>query len=311
MRTPIQLDPATMSDAELAEIYAMRVAAKLELAPDEPARTVSELIARTRNHPEMERTYEYVLEGGYARLVRYAGKTNCEVEVVVDPRFRRRGLGTRLLACLVAKAREIGCTMMSGPFAGEGGAAFAASAGARADNGWIISTLALPTVVEPVPVPGYSVRSWQSAVPDELVESFARAANAINDAPHAEGAEPWQFTPDLVRDIEASLRDRGIQLRTTVALDENGEVVGSTDISVGPEPGAVARTRNTVVVAAHRRAGLARWMKVESLVALMADRPDARLLVTSNNPTNTGMLAVNRAVGFKAVSTWTNAVLDL
>jgi hypothetical protein len=39
------------------------------LAPDEPARPVSGLIARTRNCPEMERGYEYVLEGGYARLL--------------------------------------------------------------------------------------------------------------------------------------------------------------------------------------------------------------------------------------------------
>lgn len=307
----MQIDPATMTDAELAEVYAMRVAAKLEVAPDEPARSVPDLIARARHSPEMEHGYEYVIEGGYARLAQYTGKSHCEVEVVVDPEFRRRGLGTQLVACLVAKARELGCTMMTGPFSGERGAAFAARMGARTDNSWIISTLALPTAVEPSAVPGYSARSWQGAVPEELLESFARAANDINDAPHAAGIEPWRFTPDLVRDMENALRLRGIQLRTTAVLDANGEVVGSTDISVGPEPGAIARTRNTVVVAAHRRVGLARWLKAESLVALMADRPDVQVLVTSNSPTNTGMLAVNRAVGFKAVSTWTNAVLDL
>lgn len=65
------------------------------------------------------------------------------------------------------------------------------------------------------------------------------------------------------------------------------------------------------MVAAHRHRGLARWLKAESLAALMAGRPDVPLVRTANATGNAGMLAVNRAVGFTIAATWTNVVLDL
>jgi mycothiol synthase len=311
MQTPTRIDPTTMTDAELGPIYALRREGKLTAAPDEPVYSVAEMIGQARARPEAYEVSEWVIEGGYAQLFRFAGTRNCELELAIAPEARRSGLGTLFVAFLAEQARAGGCSILAIPVADERGAAFAASLGARLDNSWHISVLPLPAEVRPVPVPGYTVRSWQDAAPAELLESLAASLNAINDAPHVTGADPWLYTAEGVRDSEAKLIARGMQSRVSAVLDDRGEVVGSTWMRVGSTSGSVARTGNTAVLSAHRGRGLGRWLKAESLTALMAARPDVSLVRTSNAVTNAAMLAVNRAVGFKSVSTWTNAVIDL
>jgi hypothetical protein len=175
-----------------------------------------------------------------------------------------------------------------------------------------LNALRLPAEL-PVPAPpaGYRLRSWVARTPEELIASYARARNAINDAPHdaAAGAEYW--TPDRLRDLEAAVARRPQQTRVTVALDGAGEVAGYTELRVGPEPGTVARTEDTAVVAAHRGRGLSRPIKLESLRRLTADRPDVPAVVTGNDVTNAPMLAVNTALGFTEVAVRTDAFLPV
>lgn len=311
MQTPTRIDPATMTDAALSAVYALQREGRLAAAPDEPGYSVPELIAKARHRPTAYRISEWVVEGGYAHLFHFAGNSDCELELVIAPQARRSGLGTLLAAYVAGQAREAGCKMMALSFADECGAAFAASLGARIENSRFISTLALPVELRPEPVPGYAIRSWSGTTPEDLLESLTATMNAINDAPHAAGADPWQYTSEVLRDAEAKLIARNMQLRITVVLDAGGAVVGVTGLEVGQDSGALAWTGNTAVLPAHRGRGLARWLKAESLLALMAERPDVSTVRTSNDVTNAGMLAVNRAVGFKTVSTWTNAVIDL
>jgi len=312
MQTPRLIDPATMTDAELSEVYALSRAGRLDAAPDEPAFSVEQMVASARSWPAAFRISEWVIEGGYAQLFRFGENKDCELELVISPEARRSGLGTLLVGYVAEQARAAGCTMMLMPFADERGAAFTASLGARNDNSWFVNVITLPAVLEQVqPVPGYSVRSWQGPTPEELMESWVRGLNAVKDAPHAAGTEPWVHTAQFVRGYEASLIAGGEQPRSTVILDAHGEAAAVTGLKVGLKPGAMACTDVTAVVPEHRRRGLARWLKTESLAQLMADRPDVPLMRTNNGVTNAGMLAVNRAVGFKPVATWTNAVIDL
>jgi mycothiol synthase len=313
MQTPRLIDPTTMTDAELGAIYALRRSGRLGTAPDEVLSSVAEMISQARRRPKAYEVSEWVIEGGYAQLHRLGGNPDCNVELVVAPEARRRGLGTRFARFLIEQARAAGCTMLVGAFPDEGGAAFATSLGARIGNTKLVSSMPLPPAagLEPVPVPGYSIRSWVGEPPEELLESWVRAVNAFNDAPRAAGLGGWVMTTEYVRDMVARMADRGIQFFVTVALDGQGEVAGSTEVQVGVDPGSNAQTRITAVLAEHRRRGLASWLKAESLAALTAARPDVVLVRTSNDATNTGMLAVNHAVGFKTVASYTSAVLDL
>ncbi|ETK37503.1 GNAT family N-acetyltransferase, partial [Microbispora sp. ATCC PTA-5024] len=220
-------------------------------------------------------------------------------------------LGRDLLAAVSAHARSLGAAHVTGRHAGAAGAAFAAAVGAAPGNSQAVSVLTLPATIVPRPVAGYTLRSWTGRAPGELVVSYARARNAIADAPHSAGFAEAPWTVEVVRDIEEALLRQGREQRVTVALDGGGEVAGYTEVRVGPEPGAVAGVDDTAVTAAHRGRGLATWIKQESMRLLAADRADVTTVTTSNDVTNGPMLAVNRRLGFTRVSTWTDAVLTL
>lgn len=116
--------------------------------------------------------------------------------------------------------------------------------------------------------------------------------------------------PGPGREQETAVARRGVQLRVTAAVDGTGAVAGFSSLRVPAEPGSVGRTEDTAVVAAHRGQGLATSIKSEALRLLVADRPDVATVITTNDVTNTAMLAVNRRLGFVPVSIWTAAVVD-
>jgi GNAT superfamily N-acetyltransferase len=112
-----------------------------------------------------------------------------------------------------------------------------------------------------------------------------------------------------VRDNEATLARRRRQSRVTVALDAAGDVVAFTDLRVSPPPTRYALTDDTAVVSAHRRRGLARAVKTESLALLRAERPDIGFVATTNADDNAAMLALNAQLGFRPSSVWMVSVL--
>src|SRR5947199_272244 len=105
-----------------------------------------------------------------------------------------------------------------------------------------------------------------------------------------------------------------LPLRTgyvTVALDPTRTVVAYTEVQVARTAGASGFTGDTAVVAAHRRGGLALWIKDGCLRRLAAQRPDVTRVLTENDVTNAPMLAVNDRLGFVPSSVRTEAILDL
>src|SRR3954452_5147559 len=117
------------------------------------------------------------------------------VNILVDPHHRRRGLGTALLAALTnavvpeGRTRLVGDAGLGGP--GEG---FAAAVGARVTQTDVGSVLDVSTTDAAslselaTPDPAYAILQWRDRCPDDLVDRFAVARTAINDAPH--GDEP-------------------------------------------------------------------------------------------------------------------------
>jgi GNAT superfamily N-acetyltransferase len=137
------------------------------------------------------------------------------------------------------------------------------------------------------------------------------ARAAVNDAPHSFDHERAVWDTALVRDFEASVGRRGRDIRVTIALDAQNEVVAFTELRVSRAANAVAGTEDTAVVAEHRRRGLARWVKLESLLQLQRDRPDVRLVGTMNAENNNAMRSLNDALGFSPVAVYTTCVLEI
>ena len=282
--------------------------------PRVPYRDETETASYLRHPPPFERRLLWIVGGveGFARLGIIDGSRSAWLELVVAQPSRRQGIGRALLAVALDEVRRHGCTALAGRHVIAAGAAFARSAGAADARQDITSVLDLDAArLDAAPVAGYRVDGWIGAAPAALVESYAAARNAINDAPVSNADENYEWTVEMVRGEEAMLTERGRELRVTVALDDRDRVAAFTELRYSPAPGMVASTEDTATVASHRGRGLARWVKAESLKRLRAERPGVQLVTTTNAAENEAILAVNRRLGFAQAAVSTTASLLL
>jgi len=308
-----ELDAARAADDELLALHALEEACA---PPGEPFRPAELSLAFYRHWPagDVRRRWLVDAEGGPAgaAALMMHGPAFVYVEILVHPEQRRRGTGSALLEKLCDAAREHGAHSFFGHHWSAAGAAFAAHVGARDDQRDVRALLDLRSADLPDPVvpPGWRLFSWVGAAPEELVESFARARDAMNDAPAPDGVQSWTTTVDDIRRIEEASALRGREVRVTVALDERDEIAAFTDLRATPGSTAAA-TDDTAVVAAARGLGLARAVKVESLRRLRAERPEVETVSTMNAEHNAAMRHINTSIGFVPTSTLTTAVLTL
>ena len=307
------LDVGTASEALLDRVYEIMARCHAEAAPAEPYRSRSEAEAFLRHPPELEAREYWTAEQagecvGFAQLAVPPRSPTSRVEILVHPDSRRTGAGTALLDSVRARARAHGAQLLIGRHSTQAGALFAAAVGGVDAEREVRSLLQLPLAeeLELRPVRGYSLRSWVGPTPAALLDSFAHAREAINDAP---GDEPAVWDGARVRDLEAALERRNRDVRVTVALDEQGDVVAFTELRVSRATGSLANTEDTAVVRDHRRRGLGFWVKLESLRRLEQERPDVGLVTTTNAEQNDAILRVNRALGFSPVAVHTTCVL--
>ncbi len=312
------LDASFLSDDVMRGLYEVVARCHSEENPQEPPRTQSETEAFLRHVPDADDRDYWIAESsghcvGFAQLSMMRGATRGRVELLVHPDHRRRGHGIALLGAVVQQARARRARELTAGHATEAGSRFAAAIGAVETHREVRSLLRLPLREDLAirAVDGYSLRSWVGAAPAELLDSYAHARQAISDAPHELEDEQAVWNATFVRDLEAALELRNRDIRVTVALDGLREVVASTELRVSRRAGAVAGTEDTAVVAEHRRRGLGRWVKFESLLQLQRDRPDVSLVATTNAEENHAMLALNRALGFSPVAVYTTCVLQM
>jgi GNAT superfamily N-acetyltransferase len=304
-----QFVPDRAGEAELAAVYRMYLGVQEALATDDRPRSRPEFDGYLLHRAGPRECWVYgAVPVGFADLgVNADAGLGRVLHLFVTPDRRRRGIGRALLTALSDRARELGLRRLIGSYADTTGREFAAATGARPGIVLRRSILRLPAGLPVTPVPGYRLRSWVGAAPDELLDSYVAARNAVNDAP---GIPQVRYDAEMIRKREAAQRRRGIQVRVTMALDRAGTVAAFTDLRVA-RGSDVARTNETAVLAAHRGRGLARLVKAESLRLLAAERPDTTAVTTTNETSNAPMLAINEKLGFTPLIEYTDAVIDL
>jgi mycothiol synthase len=255
-------------------------------------------IVRTERH----------LKGGNENVV--------ELDVEVDADHRRRGIGTALLRAAldeVTAAPGAGSidSLMGWEVLNDATTGFWTAAGCPQRYLERVSRLVLPDV-DPEQMAqwvtrakerasDYSIVQWIDRCPDDLLDTFAVARTALNDAPlDSLDVQDEVWTPELVRGREDRLQARSMHVLVDAAVHRDSGVIGGyTEVVLVPERPQMAFQDDTGVLAAHRERGLGRWLKASMWQRLRRDHPEARTIDTANAESNAAMLAINVAMGFR------------
>lgn len=256
--------------------------------------------------------------------------------IEVLPAFRRRGIGSALLAGVEQMARDDGRTILQGyqlVAAGFGevnalrsptgfgslplddpGTAFALARGYAVGQVDRVSRLALPIdrrqlsdrVDDAVAASGgdYVPVLWEGATPTEWLDDIAVFAQRIAvDAPSGGldiTEEVWDGERVRAEDERESASPR-IRLTAAALHLPTGKLAGYSQLSLPPHPDRAVEQGNTFVLPEHRGHRLGMFVKLVNLAALERDHPGYPAVVTYNAEENRHMLSVNEALGFVAI----------
>lgn len=239
------------------------------------------------------------------------------VWMLVGAAHRRRGVGARLLDATRERLRASGRRRVdSSVLVGSPAAAFADASGARITQIEVSNVLDVRAVDRAAlrafaqPRSPYLLASWINGCPDQLVDAFAAAHAAMDDAPHGdEKYDEAVWSAARIRDQEHKWASLGHTSLTTAAVHEpTGAVAGYTQLLLTGRP-TTAVQEDTGVVRTHRGHGLGLAVKSANLLALTEYSPAITTVVTWNAESNRHMLGVNDALGFRRHSRWQEVTL--
>ncbi|HET6697621.1 MAG TPA: GNAT family N-acetyltransferase [Nocardioidaceae bacterium] len=247
--------------------------------------------------------------------------------IQVRPSLRHRGVGSALVEHAVERVRAAGRTLIivdswypvdAGP--DHAHRRFAARHGFRLGNEEVRRILTLPVpdalldALDAESDPArraapYRVETFRNDVPEHLLESYVHLLNQLAaDAPTGEiefEAEQVPVAAYLgnVERAKAAGRTTYRSIAVHTRPDGTEEAVAHSTLAC-PAPGADvpnAYQWGTLVRNDHRGHRLGTAVKVANLRALQADRPDRRVLTTTNSAVNGPMVAINERLGFRPV----------
>lgn len=313
------IDPTSTADAAAwFEVYA--AAAKHDL-PCGPWWRERELKVAHESTEYRQHTLWLAEESGAAvgaSLARFSLKDNprlADVEVIVRPEVRRRGIGAALFAELDRHAAEHGraslLAAVNGPLKTDSapGAAFAERLGFTRRNTEIRRVQRAPFQLGRLAeleqeamsrAAGYRLESWSDRIPQRYLIEYARLAGRMStDAPLGDlDYEPELWDPDRVLIGEDRRIRMGRDWWCTVAIAPDRSLAGLTEIVAPGDSDADGYQGDTIVDPDHRGHRLGLLLKIANLRALLADRPGISSIWTWNAESNRFMISVNEKLGY-------------
>ncbi|MCY1136825.1 GNAT family N-acetyltransferase [Actinoplanes sp. Pm04-4] len=252
----------------------------------------------------LARDGDQVVGGASYLLPQAENQHMLQAELVVHPKYRRRGIGTGLMNDVVAAARRHGRSLIEVEVARPGdGYDYLKHRGHRPGMTSIRSRLEVTDAEVPSPADGYSLVQWRDAVPSEIIGDVAALQGRLSLATSTGG--PQVFDPDRVWAQEATQLGRGHRWYSTAARhDATGRIVARTKLAFESDDDAQARQRITIVEPAHRGHGLGLAVKAANHAYARSFEPRMRYIEAWNAENNTHMRAVNAKLGFKPVDEW-------
>jgi GNAT superfamily N-acetyltransferase len=328
--TIAQLDPA--DSVAMGQWYDQMVAVTRHDLPDFPTPSRQEHTARFE-HPWPRLAEEALLAWDADRVVGVASYLLPQtenlslvyLELIVHPRHRRHGIGTRLLEEVYAAARRHHRSLIEiqtvralpgGVARDEAGYRYLTSRAHQPGLTSIRSRCHLAdhsigdeaTLAEAwTHADGYTLVQWRDAAPEEIIDDVAALQSRLMlDAPTGDLAvEQQRYNADRVRGQEATELGRGHRSYSTAARHRaTGQIVARTKLSFEASEDTHARQRVTIVEPAHRGRRLGLIVKSANHAYTRAHEPALRVIDAWNAEDNTHMRSVNAMLGFQPVDAW-------
>jgi GNAT superfamily N-acetyltransferase len=238
------------------------------------------------------------------------GRHIAKMDVRVDQRFRRQGLGTKLLRVLVDEAiGHGGITTVEAYSFLECGWGFCGKFGGRLALEAAQNRLALTDVDWPM------IEAWQAdgerrnegvkiltfeKVPEEMLGPFVGLYNDIVDmVPLGELEARSRVTPESRREEEQRAKEHGTRWWTKATREPDGRISGLTEVVHFPATPYRLEQEITGVGVEFRGRGLGKWLKADMLLFVRDRLPEVQYINTGNADANAPMMAINRRMGFR------------
>lgn len=257
-----------------------------------------------------------------------------EMDLLVHPDFRRRGIGTALLNEAISYIKADGRTQIladapkqweGGPYRPDSGQKFAHKHGLRPAQ-IEVGRRALVDYMDPTTERAlldeaqkaanadYLIESWRGPAPHSRVEALARLTSTIIDEiPLGDiEFESQEFDVDRLRKSEKVMHNRGFDHLVSIAVHrETDAVVGLTKLVVPKVSAQHALQLVTIVAPEHRGYRLGVYVKLANLRQLRKEFPQVDTVYTDNADTNIHMRSINEKMGFQEFSAAICFKLDL
>jgi GNAT superfamily N-acetyltransferase len=241
----------------------------------------------------------------------------------VPPARRRAGIGTALLCHAAARAADQGrATLTAEVLDGSAGEAFAQVLGAQ--RGVTEIRRLLDLAAEPADTlprlraeadraaHGYELLFWEGIVPEAYFGQVAVVNAALADAPMDAGTQAQSWDEDRVRAGQRRVELLGMRHYTLAAqCASSGDFAGLTELSIDPETPDWGFQGLTAVTRPHRGHRLGLLVKAAMLQLLAEREPQLRWVITSNGDSNSHMIAINAAFGYRVLDSRTSWQLDV
>ncbi len=286
----------------------------------------AEMVVDWRHHDKSEPTVMWVAEeGGEVAgigtlwLPMEDNTSMAWFDLHVRPQSRRRGHGSALMAMIVDRSRESGRSqvltelMVPDEDASHPYRLFMHRHGFSLSNTEVIRHLDLPAAPERIDrleaatrprwVGRYQLETYVNGVPERLRPTLCEVMNQlVVDAPTGDiEFEPESMTPERYTEYLGVERQQGRVRLTTVAVTPSGDVVAYTDLVLPAGAPSTAWQWGTYVHREHRGSRLGMAVKLANLRRLESDHPERRRVTTGNDGTNSWMVSINEALGFRVV----------